>query len=117
LSTGKKLFLPNYFIFFGSSSSLAANTRSEDTVRAWVFVLRFRSPLRAIACAEAIRSVTHLVLAPAGRPQQFIHLEPKGRARWPRPSGSSGGTPKLVPRAGSVKRRLLRLSFSVPALL
>ena len=29
--------------------------------------------------AEAIRSVTHLVLAPDGGPEQFIHLEPKGR--------------------------------------
>ena len=71
----KKLFLPNLLRL--GFSALGAKVRFEGTFRACVFVSRFRPPRRAIACAGAIRSVTHLVLAPAGRPRQSTHLEPR----------------------------------------
>jgi hypothetical protein len=69
VSTGKKNFVPNFLFsnqirFAHCCPSHPSCTRHSD--------LSFRrlipdAPRRAIACAEAIRSVTHLVLALAGR--------------------------------------------------
>jgi hypothetical protein len=80
VSTGKKFFVPN-FLKFGFFRSRWRNPgfRFAGPDSSLDFRLEIPSAPAGHCFAEAIRSVTHLVLAPAGGPEQFIHLEPKGR--------------------------------------
>ena len=73
VNTDKKAFVPNFF-FVGLTH--CQEVRSARTTRTCHFSLLIPdADRRAIACAEAIRSVTHLVLAP-DRKSLFIKSFP-----------------------------------------
>jgi len=72
------------------------------------------SPLSPCS-SEAIRSVTHLVLAPGGRWEQFIQIEPKGTGGtgpWPVPSGPLFCSTVRIPVASGLVKSAALASVS-----
>jgi hypothetical protein len=78
VSTRQKSFCSQ--IFRWVDSLLPADRFRNPSFEPFISSLISDASRRAIACAKAIRSVTHLVLAPKGKPEQSPHFEPKERA-------------------------------------